>query len=169
MRRRIAESYPFSPQKEHLGELGDLEDEARDPLLLKDRIQRPTAPISRASSFNTVTGRKQQKLKAFYEYQNGRIQALLKPLVQHAQEAKDEEEAHKLPVKIAVNASLACNCVLAIIQIYAAVSSLSLSFFASAIDAIFDPAVTVLLWYLTRKAAKADPQKWPAGGSRMVK
>lgn len=145
-------------------------------MLLKDKIQKPEL-VKRTSSFKGAVGggkgaadqRRERKLQAFYKYQNERIRDFLKPLVQHAQEAKDEEEAHQLPVKIAVNASLVCNTVLAIIQIYAAVSSLSLSFFASAIDAIFDPAVTILIWWLTKKAAKADPQKWPAGGSRMIK
>lgn len=183
VRRRIAESYPFrAPTSSyHLGELGDLEDEARDPFLLKNKIIQeddqqaasvaPTSKLSRAPSIKSLGGdaERRRKVKCFYQDQNARIANMLKPLVKHAQEAKEDHEAHKQPVKIAVTGSLVVNCVLAVLQIYAAVSSLSLSFFASAIDAIFDPCVTVLLWYLTRRAKKADPQKWPAGGARMVK
>jgi len=58
---------------------------------------------------------------------------------------------------------------LAVLQIYAAVSSLSLSFFASAIDAIFDPCVTIMLFWLGKKAANADPMKYPSGGSRLIR
>lgn len=168
MRRRVAHLYPFSPQKDHLGPLGDPEDDPRDPYALKEKVYKPGEGHQRTSSLQLLS-RRHQKLQAFYDYQNERIDDYLKPLSQHAQEARDEGEAHRLPVKIAVNGSLAVNCLLAVIQIYAAVSSLSLSFFASAIDAIFDPLVTVLIWYLTRAAARADPQKWPAGGSRMIK
>lgn len=175
VRRRIAESYPFSPQQqEHLGELGDLEDEARDPLLLKNKIYQPPArarpSLSRTSSLKSVyDSGKSGKLHAFYEYQNERIRDFLKPLVKHAQEAKDEQEAHRRPVQIAVYASLVFNSVLAILQLYSAIASLSLAFFASAIDAIFDPAVTILLWALTLKVKRADPQRYPAGGSRLLK
>lgn len=52
--------------------------------------------------------------------------------------------------------------VLAILQIYAAVSSLSLSFFATAIDAIFDPAANLVLHYCHRKAQTVDLQKFPS-------
>jgi len=56
--------------------------------------------------------------------------------------------------------------VLAVIQIYAAVSSLSLSIFATAIDAVFDPLANFVLNYCHRLSSGADLNKWPAGGSR---
>lgn len=67
----------------------------------------------------------------FYDEQNEHIRALLKPLSKHAEEAQDAEDSGRLPVKIAVWASLAANCCLAILQLYAAASSLSLSFFGA--------------------------------------
>ena len=67
----------------------------------------------------------------FYDEQNEHIRALLKPLSKHAEEAQDAEDSSRLPVKIAVWASLAANCCLAVLQLYAAASSLSLSFFGA--------------------------------------
>lgn len=67
-----------------------------------------------------------------------------------------------IQVKIAVTGSLVINILLAVIQIYAAVSSLSLSFFATAIDAIFDPCANLILGYAHRKAEKVDLNKYPS-------
>ena len=61
---------------------------------------------------------------------------------------------------------LVSRSILAVLQIYAAVSSLSLSFFATAADAIFDPAANLVLNYCHRKAQKVDLVKFPSGGSK---
>lgn len=54
-------------------------------------------------------------------------------------EAKAERESEGMQLQIAVTGSLIANIVLAIIQVYAAVTSLSLSLFTTMADAIFDP------------------------------
>ena len=54
-----------------------------------------------------------------------------------------------------------------IILVYAAVSSLSLSFFATAVDSVFDPMSNLLLWRLHRLSKKLDTNKWPVGGARL--
>lgn len=51
--------------------------------------------------------------------------------------------------------------------VYAAISSLSLSLLATGIDSIFDLGSNVLLFWLHRKAAKLDVNKWPVGGARL--
>ena len=51
--------------------------------------------------------------------------------------------------------------------VYAAVSSLSLSFFATAVDSVFDPMSNVLLWWLHRVSTRLDTNKWPVGGARL--
>lgn len=73
---------------------------------------------------------------------------MLKTLDEDAQEGRDETSANATRVKIAVNASFIINCCLAILQLYAAISSLSLSFFATALDSIFDPAANFVLNFL---------------------
>lgn len=54
-----------------------------------------------------------------------------------------------------------------LIQVYAAISSLSLSLLATGIDSVFDIGSNVLLWWLHRKAEKLDPNDWPVGGARL--
>jgi len=132
---RVAHSYPFAAisriktaEARDVGKVGEEEGEERDPLLLRTKVLGAQGLHRRTS--------KNKKLHQFYSVQNNRISALLKPLVTHAQEHSDAERAHRVPVKFAIRASLVCNCILAALQIYAAVSSLSLSFFASAIDAM---------------------------------
>lgn len=70
-------------------------------------------------------------LKKFYERQNNYIQYVLKSVDDHRLEARDEGNDTRLRFLIAVHGSLAANLVLAGLQLYAAVSSGSLSLFAS--------------------------------------
>jgi len=60
-----------------------------------------------------------------------------------------------------------CPHLTVITLVYAAVSSLSLSFFATAVDSVFDPMSGLLLWKLHRMSKKLDTNKWPVGGSRL--
>jgi divalent metal cation (Fe/Co/Zn/Cd) transporter len=53
------------------------------------------------------------------------------------------------------------------ILVYAAVSSLSLSFFATAVDSVFDPMSNLVLWRLHRLSKRLDTNKWPVGGARL--
>ena len=63
--------------------------------------------------------------------------------------------------------SLVCNVILSALQLYAAISSGSLSFLATALDSAFDPASNVALWWLHKKAQRLDTSKWPVGGVRL--
>lgn len=85
------------------------------------------------------------KVLKFYENQNENIERLLKPVDDHVREAKEEQGAEALQFRIAVHGSFAANIVLAILQVYGAVSSGSLSLFTTMADAIFDPMRLVFL------------------------
>lgn len=85
-----------------------------------------------------------RKLTGFYEAQNENIERLLKPVDQHVQDAKDEQGADALQYKIAVTGSFIANILLAVLQLYGAISSGSLSLFTTMADAIFDPCRCVL-------------------------
>ncbi|KIM47677.1 hypothetical protein M413DRAFT_206541 [Hebeloma cylindrosporum] len=112
--------------------------------------------------------RRRNKGKATYQLrQNNLISALLKPMEEHTEDAKNVEEAARLPVKVAIYASLISNIALCIIQMYAAISSQSLSLLATGIDSVFDIGSNVLLFWLHRKAVKLDSNKWPVGGARL--
>ncbi|WVR07653.1 hypothetical protein IAU60_004695 [Kwoniella sp. DSM 27419] len=131
----------------------------RDPLLLRDRL------ISDADLEGIRKRKKGGKLAHFYEEQNSRINDLLKPLSALSAEAAQEVEDNALKVKIAVNLSLGCNIALAILQLYAAISSGSLALFASCADAV-DPFANLILWWAHRASARAPERKWPVRGSR---
>jgi divalent metal cation (Fe/Co/Zn/Cd) transporter len=68
-------------------------------------------------------------------------------LDEDAREAIETSQSSATQVRIAIQASFIVNCLLAALQLYAAISSLSLSFFATALDAVFDPCANFALNY----------------------
>ncbi|THU85443.1 CDF-like metal transporter [Dendrothele bispora CBS 962.96] len=108
-----------------------------------------------------------KRVAEYHEKQNKLILDLLKPMEEHTTDAHDEKEAARLPVQIAIYASLIANFSLCILQMYAAISALSLSLLATGIDSVFDIGSNILLFYLHRRAAKLDKTKWPVGGARL--
>ncbi|KAG8882341.1 hypothetical protein FRB97_008355 [Tulasnella sp. 331] len=112
-------------------------------------------------------GRKGKQVEQYQREQNELISQLLKPLEQHTSDAKEAEDAAKLPVRIAVLASLCANAALCILQIYATVASGSLSILAAGVDSVFDIGANVILGWFHRKAARLDANKWPVGGARL--
>lgn len=79
--------------------------------------------------------RKGNKHAKFYTVQNSRIDDLLKPMRAHTSDASQEKANTALRVRIAIHASFIVNCCLAVLQLYAAISSGSLALFASYVDA----------------------------------
>ncbi|KAG8904422.1 hypothetical protein FRB99_001801 [Tulasnella sp. 403] len=108
-----------------------------------------------------------KRVEKYYKDQNELIGNLLKPLEEHTSDAKEAEDAAKLPVRIAVLASLLANAALCILQIYATVTSGSLAILAAGIDSVFDIGANVILGWFHRKAKRLDHNKWPVGGSRL--
>ncbi|KAJ3540237.1 hypothetical protein NMY22_g4385 [Coprinellus aureogranulatus] len=111
--------------------------------------------------------RKGKHVAQYQRNQNDLIKTLLKPMEEHTEDARAEEQTARLPVKIAVYASLYSNFALCALQLYAAISSGSLSLLATAIDSVFDIGSNILLWWLHRKAVSLDTNKWPVGGARL--
>ncbi|KAF5356243.1 hypothetical protein D9756_003710 [Leucocoprinus leucothites] len=111
--------------------------------------------------------RRGKRLAKYQRRQNDLITSLLKPMEEHTEEAQSEEEAARLQVKIAVYGSLIANSALCILQMYAAISSISLSLLATGIDSVFDIGSNLVLFWLHKKAQKLDENKWPVGGSRL--
>ncbi|EPQ25971.1 uncharacterized protein PFL1_06426 [Pseudozyma flocculosa PF-1] len=139
--------------------------EETDPLLLRSRLVEDHEIRRRHSGKGR--GRKAEKMvRNFYSAQNEHINRLLKPMAKHGDDDAEDRASSALKVKVAVYGSIVANFVLAILQLYAAISSLSLSLFATAADSVFDPFANLVLNWLHRKAAKVDERKWPIGGSR---
>ena len=111
---------------------------------------------------------KAQKLQDFYEAQNENIQRWLKPVDEHVRSAKEFDGANHLKYQIAVKGSFAANIMLAILQIYGAVSSGgSLSLFTTMADAIFDPLSNITLIVCHRAIKSVDPRRFPSGKARI--
>ncbi|KJA23689.1 hypothetical protein HYPSUDRAFT_137286 [Hypholoma sublateritium FD-334 SS-4] len=99
--------------------------------------------------------------------QNNLISALLTPMEELTADALAEDAAVRLRANIVIYASLGCNFVLCILQLYAAISAVSLSLLATGLDSVFDLGSNVLLFWLHRKASRLDSKKWPVGGARL--
>ncbi|KAF2828132.1 hypothetical protein CC86DRAFT_369262 [Ophiobolus disseminans] len=108
-----------------------------------------------------------RKIEKFYEAQNENIERLLKPVDDHRRAAKEEGDANHLKYKIAVIGSFAANIILAILQLYAAISSKSLSLFTTMADSLFDPLSNLTLIMCNRAVARVDGRKFPSGKARI--
>ena len=118
-------------------------------------------------TFNQVA-HKAKKLQDFYETQNESIHRWLKPVDEHIRSAKEFDGENHLKYQIAVKGSFAANLILAVLQIYAAVSSGgSLSLFTTMADAIFDPMSNITLIICNRAVRRVDPRRFPSGKARI--
>lgn len=111
---------------------------------------------------------KAKKLQDFYENQNDSIHRWLKPVDEHIRSAREFDGENHLKYQVAVKGSFAANLILAVLQIYAAVSSGgSLSLFTTMADAIFDPLSNVTLIVCNRAVRRVDPRRFPSGKARI--
>ncbi|KAJ4291743.1 hypothetical protein N0V90_009638 [Kalmusia sp. IMI 367209] len=117
-------------------------------------------------TLNEKAGRA-RKLEKFYEKQNENIERLLKPVDDHVRDAKEEEGANHLKYRIAVVGSFAANIILAVLQLYAAASSKSLSLFTTMADSLFDPMSNLTLILSARAVKRVDGRKFPSGKARI--
>jgi cation diffusion facilitator family transporter len=108
-----------------------------------------------------------RRLEGFYQAQNETIERLLKSVDEHRAEARQEQGEDHLKFKIAVWGSLVANVILAALQLYAAISSGSLSLFTTMADAIFDPLSNVTLILTNRAVSHVDPRRFPSGKARL--
>lgn len=111
--------------------------------------------------------RQARKLQYFYENQNENIERWLKPVDEHVRLAKEFEGAYQLQYKIAVIGSFFANLALAGLQLYAAISSGSLSLLATMADAVFDPLSNVTLMLCNRAVKRVNPRTFPSGKARI--
>ncbi|KAL1957243.1 hypothetical protein VTO42DRAFT_6149 [Malbranchea cinnamomea] len=118
----------------------------------------PHAPSSKNS---------RARLQTFYRDQNANIERLLKPVDEHIRAAREYNTQNQLKYRIAVYGSFAANVVLAVLQVYAAVASRSLSLFTTMADAIFDPMSNLTLLLCHKAVQRVDPRKFPAGKARI--
>ncbi|KAI1793069.1 CDF manganese transporter [Ganoderma leucocontextum] len=140
---------------------GSAPSEYADPYSLRDGYKTPEDLGSLKKN------RSSRAVSKFYQKQNDLIAALLKPMDEHTEDAKLEEGSSQTQVQIAIWASLLANIFLCVLQMYAAIASESLSLLSTGIDAVFDMTSNMLLFWLHRKAARMNKDKWPVGGARL--
>ena len=118
-------------------------------------------------SFNRNAA-KARKLHGFYENQNENIQRWLKPVDEHVQTAKDFEGANHLKFQIAYKGSFIANILLAILQVYGAISNGgSLSLFTTMADSVFDPLSNIMLILSNHAVKRVDARRFPSGKARL--
>ncbi|KAI5799284.1 cation efflux family-domain-containing protein [Peziza echinospora] len=126
-----------------------------------------TTPATTAAAAAPSPTANVKGLQDFYESQNAHIQRMLKSVDDHRADAKEEQGDTRIRYLIAVHGSLFANILLAVLQLYAAISSGSLSLFATAADSVFDPLANLLLIISHRAVNKVDPSRFPSGKARL--
>ncbi|CAL3971924.1 hypothetical protein PZA11_005169 [Diplocarpon coronariae] len=111
--------------------------------------------------------RKARKIQKFYETQNENIERMLKPVEDHCSEARQEAGDDHLKFQIAVYGSFIANIFLAGLQLYAALTSGSLSLITTMADSIFDPLSNVTLILTNRAIKRVDSNRFPSGKARL--
>ncbi|KAK8046536.1 cation efflux family protein [Apiospora saccharicola] len=107
-----------------------------------------------------------RKLKKFYTRQNELIDRFLG--ADDEEQLKVEEDARVAPkIKFAVAGSFVVNFCLFVIQLYAAVSTGSLSLFATAADAFMDLVSSFVMLITSWLAARASVYAYPVGRTRI--
>ncbi|KAF2727463.1 hypothetical protein EJ04DRAFT_137478 [Polyplosphaeria fusca] len=105
-------------------------------------------------------------MKKFYTRQNALIDQFLQSGDEERLAAIDTLE-NGPKVKFAVNASFLVNFCLFIIQMYAAISTGSLSLFATAADAFMDLVSSIVMLVTSRLASRPSVYKYPVGRTRI--
>lgn len=109
---------------------------------------------------------KPRHMKKFYTRQNALIDQFLQSGDEERLAALDTIE-NGPKVRFAVNASFVVNFCLFVIQLYAAISTGSLSLFATAADAFMDLVSSVVMLITSRMAARPSVYKYPVGRTRI--
>ncbi|KAF9732023.1 hypothetical protein PMIN06_000194 [Paraphaeosphaeria minitans] len=150
-----------APAKDQLGDVTTID--GGDPLGLG---QHKRANVTQRQMEVDYPSANKRHMKKFYTRQNALIDQFL--------ESGDEERLAALDtlengpkVKFAVNASFVVNFFLFVIQLYAAISTGSLSLFATAADAFMDLVSSIVMLITSRMAARPSVYKYPVGRTRI--
>ncbi|KAF9870826.1 cation efflux family protein [Colletotrichum karsti] len=108
-----------------------------------------------------------RRVQEFYETQNAAIERMLKSVDQHVAEARQEAGDTHLQFKIAVWGSFVANIILTVLQVYAAVTTGSLSIITTMADAVFDPLSNLALILSAHAIKSVNPRRFPAGKARL--
>lgn len=146
----------------------EFQHDVRDPMNLSASLKPDSDIKANTSRKRSSLGlRKGKGLEKYYETQNQNIHAMLKSVDEHEQETLDTHGKNSFLHALCVKGSLVANILLSGLQMYAAVSSQSLSLFTTLADSIFDPFSGVMLYMAHRAVNKVDSRKYPSGKARI--
>ncbi|KAK1987353.1 cation efflux family protein [Colletotrichum cereale] len=134
---------------------------------IKANTSRKRDPTSNGRAGHAGPWRQSHKVQQFYETQNAAIQRMLKSVDEHVAEARQEAGDDQLQFRIAVWGSFVANVALTALQLYAAISTGSLSLITTMADAIFDPLSNLTLILASRAIRRVNPRRFPAGKARL--
>ena len=140
-----------------------------DPLNLSSRLKDESEIRANSSRKRSKVwpNTKINAVEEFYKGQNGTIRAMLKSVDEHEQEVKDTHGKNNFMYAVCVKGSLGANIVLSGLQLYAAISSGSLSLFVTMADSVFDPLSGFMLYMSHRAVNRVDPRRYPSGRARI--
>ncbi|GJD03771.1 cation efflux family protein [Colletotrichum higginsianum] len=110
---------------------------------------------------------KSYKPQRSYKTQNAAIKRMLKPVDELVAEARQETSDNQPQFRVAVWGSFGLNIVLTVLQIYAAISTGSLSLITTMADAILDSLSNLTLILADRAMKCVNPRRFPAGKARL--
>ncbi|GKT48863.1 metal tolerance protein 4 [Colletotrichum spaethianum] len=134
---------------------------------IKANTSRKRDPAGNGRRSSSSPWRQSHKIRQFYETQNAAIERMLKSVDEHVAEARQEAGDDQLQFRIAVWGSFAANVLLTALQLYAAISTGSLSLITTMADAIFDPLSNLTLILASRAIRRVNPRRFPAGKARL--
>ncbi|PVU86125.1 hypothetical protein BB559_006020 [Furculomyces boomerangus] len=130
----------------------------QDPYRMREKI------ISK-KDLDAFRKNKKSGLAKFYKRQNALISSYLANIDEKV--SKEDKEKEDRKVKIAVYGSFFANIFLFGIQLFAAISSKSLSLLATMVDALMDIIAGGILVYTSKMANKNHWLKYPTGKKRL--
>ncbi|KAJ1921404.1 hypothetical protein H4219_000721 [Mycoemilia scoparia] len=120
----------------------------------------------------TIKNKCGKDVAQFYINQNDLILSMLEVHNDHSDEdieqQASESKLYQEKVRFAIHISVAANIVLSVVQLYVALSSHSLSLFATMADAMMDLLSSLILLFASIAAEQKDTHKrYPSGRSRI--
>ncbi|TPX71924.1 hypothetical protein SpCBS45565_g00920 [Spizellomyces sp. 'palustris'] len=144
-------------------------DEQSDPFSLASRVVSPERITDLRRRNQSISNK---RVAAFYQEQNDEIRRLLSPIDGSPSSDEDEHEpsskiSKHFRLQLAIQGSFVANVFLSGLQLYAAISSGSMSLFATMADSLFDPLSNLILNLAHQTSVKWDVDKYPSGKARM--
>ncbi|PBP28985.1 hypothetical protein BUE80_DR000216, partial [Diplocarpon rosae] len=145
---------------------GENTNDSIEVILAEDPYSLRASKREELSKQSILQKHKTRKVNKYYNRQNALIDAYLGAHDEEAAEVEDQKE-NGGKIKFAVYGSTTVNLFLFVIQVYAAVSTGSLSLFGTAADAFMDLVSSTVMLITSRMARRPKIHQYPVGRKRV--